>query len=230
MTLLCWSMYPVDTFILSKEGSGQPPLQLKSKFQDQQYQSQFSMSAVTSKLSGTYRCYGSRNSSLYLLSFASAPVELRVSGPIKTSDLPPTMSIPPDAQKGKELQLSTGAAEPVTRDRGHQKRSNPAAATQEESLYASVEDMETEDGVELDTWKPPERDHQGETYAQVEPSRLRRVGAISPVVSREQLNTKYEQAEEGQEVDSQVGPILHRPAGSPSQADTFLSPSPTPGH
>ncbi|XP_032752167.1 leukocyte immunoglobulin-like receptor subfamily B member 3-like isoform X2 [Rattus rattus] len=81
VTLMCWSMYSVDTFILSKEGSGQPPLRLKSKFQDQQYQSEFSMSAVTSKLSGTYRCYGSRDSSLYLLSFASAPVELIVSAP-----------------------------------------------------------------------------------------------------------------------------------------------------
>lgn len=29
-------------------------------------------------------------------------------------------------------------------------------------------------------------------------------------MSREQLNTKYEQAEEGQEVDGQVGPILNR--------------------
>ncbi|XP_063122327.1 paired-Ig-like receptor A2 isoform X2 [Rattus norvegicus] len=81
VTLLCWSMYPVDTFILSKEGSGQPPLRRKSKFQDQQYQSEFSMRAVTSKLSGTYRCYGSPDSSLYLLSFASAPVELIVSAP-----------------------------------------------------------------------------------------------------------------------------------------------------
>lgn len=107
-----------------------------------------------------------------------------------------------DAQKKKELQLSTGAAEPVTRDRGHQKRSNPAAATQEERLYASVKG--TEDGVELNTWKPPEGDPEGETYAQVEPSRLRRAGAISPVISREQLNTKYEQAGEGQEVDSQA--------------------------
>uniref|UniRef100_A0A8I5XUU3 Ig-like domain-containing protein n=1 Tax=Rattus norvegicus TaxID=10116 RepID=A0A8I5XUU3_RAT len=81
VTLLCWSMYFVDTFILSKEGSGQPPLRLKSKFQDQQYQSEFSMSAVTSTHSGTYRCYGSLDSALYLLSFASAPVELIVSAP-----------------------------------------------------------------------------------------------------------------------------------------------------
>lgn len=88
VTLLCWSMYPVDTFILSKEGSGQPPLRRKSKFQDQQYQSEFSMRAVTSKLSGTYRCYGSPDSSLYLLSFASAPVELIVSESIEASSWP----------------------------------------------------------------------------------------------------------------------------------------------
>uniref|UniRef100_A0A8I6A796 Leukocyte immunoglobulin-like receptor subfamily B member 3-like n=1 Tax=Rattus norvegicus TaxID=10116 RepID=A0A8I6A796_RAT len=85
VTLMCWSMYPVDTLILSKEGSGQPPLRLKSKFEDQQYQSEFSMSAMTSTLSGSYRWYGSRNSSLYLLSFASAPVELIVSGKVMLS-------------------------------------------------------------------------------------------------------------------------------------------------
>ncbi|XP_032751109.1 leukocyte immunoglobulin-like receptor subfamily B member 3 [Rattus rattus] len=88
VTLMCWSTYFVDTFILSKEGSGQPPLRLKSKIQDQQYQSEFSMSAVTSTHSGTYRCYGSHDSSLYLLSFASAPVELIVPGPIEASSWP----------------------------------------------------------------------------------------------------------------------------------------------
>lgn len=80
MTLLCWSMYSVDTFILSKEGSAQQPLRLTSKYHDQQFQAEFSMSAVTSHLSGTYRCYGAQDSSLYLLSYASAPVELTVSG------------------------------------------------------------------------------------------------------------------------------------------------------
>ncbi|XP_076783901.1 paired immunoglobulin-like receptor B isoform X2 [Arvicanthis niloticus] len=255
VTLLCWSMYSVDTFILSKEGSAQPPLRLKSKSQDGQFQAEFSINAVTSHLSGTYRCYGSQDSSLYLLSHASVPVKLTVSEPIRTSTSLPTTSMTTDglqrylkaligvfvafllflfilihillrrrhqgkfrkdAQKEKELQLPAGAAEPITRDRKPQKRSNPDAATQEESLYASVEDTQTEDSVELESRRPPEEDSQGETYAQVKPSRLRRAGAVSPsVMSREQLDTEYEQAEEGQEVDSQVGPILHRPASFP---------------
>ena len=82
VSLLCWSMDSVDTFILSKEGSAQQPLRLKSKSHDQQSQAEFSMSAVTSHLSGTYRCYGAQDSSFYLLSSASAPVELTVSGEV----------------------------------------------------------------------------------------------------------------------------------------------------
>nr|WGO76411.1 leukocyte immunoglobulin-like receptor B1 [Rattus norvegicus] len=88
VTLMCWSTYSVDTFILSKEGSSQPPLRIRSKFQNQQNQSEFSINAVTSTHSGTYKCYGSQDSSLYLLSFSSAPVELRVSGPIEASSWP----------------------------------------------------------------------------------------------------------------------------------------------
>ncbi|KAL1763703.1 leukocyte immunoglobulin-like receptor subfamily B member 3, partial [Sigmodon hispidus] len=80
VTLLCQSPYKVDTFILSKEGAAHQPQRLKSKFQDQHHQAEFSMTAVTSALSGTYRCYGSQDSSLYLLSYGSAPVELTVSG------------------------------------------------------------------------------------------------------------------------------------------------------
>ncbi|KAL1765324.1 leukocyte immunoglobulin-like receptor subfamily B member 3, partial [Sigmodon hispidus] len=79
VTLLCQSPYKVDTFILSKEGAAHQPQRLKSKFQDQHHQAEFSMTAVTSALSGTYRCYGSQDSSLYLLSYGSAPVELTVS-------------------------------------------------------------------------------------------------------------------------------------------------------
>lgn len=82
VTLLCWSRNPVDTFILYKEGKVHQPQRLKAVFQDSQYQAEFTLSAVTSAVSGSYRCYGSQNSSLYLLSYASAPVELIVSGEV----------------------------------------------------------------------------------------------------------------------------------------------------
>ncbi|MEJ1289068.1 hypothetical protein NN561_020106 [Cricetulus griseus] len=79
VALLCQSTYTTDTFILSKEGAAHQPQRMKSKFQDGEFQAEFSMSAVTSALSGTYRCYSSQDSSPYLLSHASAPVELSVS-------------------------------------------------------------------------------------------------------------------------------------------------------
>ncbi|XP_031204385.1 LOW QUALITY PROTEIN: leukocyte immunoglobulin-like receptor subfamily B member 3A [Mastomys coucha] len=104
VTLLCQSMHRVDTFILSKEGSDQQPLRLKSKNHDQQSQAEFSVSAVTSQLSGTYKCYGSQDSSLYLLSYPSATVELTVSEPISTSTPPPTMSMPPEGGKQRSQQ------------------------------------------------------------------------------------------------------------------------------
>uniref|UniRef100_A0A8C8UBD2 Ig-like domain-containing protein n=1 Tax=Peromyscus maniculatus bairdii TaxID=230844 RepID=A0A8C8UBD2_PERMB len=70
VTLLCQSPYKVDTFILSKEGS-----------EAWDFQAEFSMSAVTSALSGTYRCYGDLNSSLYLLSCVIALEILTVPNP-----------------------------------------------------------------------------------------------------------------------------------------------------
>ncbi|XP_076424649.1 leukocyte immunoglobulin-like receptor subfamily A member 6 [Peromyscus maniculatus bairdii] len=57
------------------------------------------MSTVTSALSGTYRCYGSQDSSPYLLSHGSDPVELTVSGSFGASSLPPSRPIPTDASE-----------------------------------------------------------------------------------------------------------------------------------
>lgn len=82
MTLLCQSIYTSDTFILSKEGATDQPQRIKAKSQNWKFQAEFSMSPVTTALSGTYRCYSSRHSSPYLLSHASAPVELSVSGEV----------------------------------------------------------------------------------------------------------------------------------------------------
>ncbi|ERE61527.1 leukocyte immunoglobulin-like receptor subfamily A member 6-like protein, partial [Cricetulus griseus] len=102
VALLCQSTYTTDTFILSKEGAAHQPQRMKSKSQNGEFQAEFSMTAVTSALSGTYRCYRSRDSSPYLLSHASAPVELSVSGeetlislgPIRASGPPPSSPTP----------------------------------------------------------------------------------------------------------------------------------------
>uniref|UniRef100_H0XYB9 Ig-like domain-containing protein n=1 Tax=Otolemur garnettii TaxID=30611 RepID=H0XYB9_OTOGA len=79
VTFVCQSHSLTDTFFLAKEGSINPPLRLRSKFGAGQYQAEFSMSPVTSAHGGTYRCYGSRRRSLYLLSLPSNPLELVVS-------------------------------------------------------------------------------------------------------------------------------------------------------
>ncbi|XP_076424776.1 paired immunoglobulin-like receptor B isoform X1 [Peromyscus maniculatus bairdii] len=99
VTLLCQSTDQVDTFILSKEGAAQQPQRLKSKFHVWDFQAEFSMSAVTSEISGTYRCYGSQDSSPYLLSHGSAPVKLTVSGSIGVSSLSPSRPMPTDASE-----------------------------------------------------------------------------------------------------------------------------------
>lgn len=135
------------------------------------------------------------------------------------------------APKETELQLTTGTAELVTRGRGPQKRkfmvrdldshildacpcqltshclsrANPASATHKERFYASVKDMQSEDYVDLDSLRPAEEQPQGAIYAQVKPSRLRRAGAVLPsVMSKESLETKVGQVEEGRQMDSQA--------------------------
>uniref|UniRef100_A0A8C9C5T8 Ig-like domain-containing protein n=1 Tax=Phocoena sinus TaxID=42100 RepID=A0A8C9C5T8_PHOSS len=80
VTLLCQSRNTRETFLLSKEGAARPPPRLRSKYQGGHFQAEFSMSPVTSAHNGTYRCYSSLSSHPYLLSHASAPLELTVSG------------------------------------------------------------------------------------------------------------------------------------------------------
>ncbi|XP_014586216.2 leukocyte immunoglobulin-like receptor subfamily A member 6 isoform X4 [Equus caballus] len=90
VTLLCQTQSRRDSFLLSKEGATDPPLRLRSKYQAQQYQAQFSMSPATSAHAGMYRCYSSCNTSPYELSQPSVPLELMVSGHSGDPTSPPT--------------------------------------------------------------------------------------------------------------------------------------------
>uniref|UniRef100_A0A8D2DXM5 Leukocyte immunoglobulin-like receptor subfamily A member 6 n=1 Tax=Sciurus vulgaris TaxID=55149 RepID=A0A8D2DXM5_SCIVU len=93
VTLLCQSWIQWDTFLLVKEGAADAPLRLRPESRAPGFQAEFSMRAVTSALTGTYRCYGSQGSSPYLLSWPSAPLALVVSG--KREELaPPHCGLP----------------------------------------------------------------------------------------------------------------------------------------
>ncbi|XP_027950843.1 leukocyte immunoglobulin-like receptor subfamily A member 6 isoform X3 [Eumetopias jubatus] len=195
VTLLCQLWSSVDTFLLSKDGAADPPLRLRSKHQAGQHQAEFSMSPVTSAHGGTYRCYGSVSTSLYVLSQPSDPLELLVNGPSTDPGPSPTG---PSSTAGPHWYLyvligvsvafvlllgllglllvrhrrrgrgrKPGAADPEPKDRGLQDSSSPAAAAQEESLYAAVQDTQPEEGVELDhRQNARDEDRQGLTRAQ----------------------------------------------------------------
>ncbi|XP_045645308.1 leukocyte immunoglobulin-like receptor subfamily A member 6 isoform X1 [Ursus americanus] len=79
VTLQCRSEIWFDTFHLSKEGSLAPPQVLRLQDPAIPYQVSFTLSPVTSDHEGTYRCYGSRSDSPYLLSHPSDPLKLLVS-------------------------------------------------------------------------------------------------------------------------------------------------------
>uniref|UniRef100_H0XJB9 Immunoglobulin domain-containing protein n=1 Tax=Otolemur garnettii TaxID=30611 RepID=H0XJB9_OTOGA len=88
VTLLCQSWSEMDTFILAKQGTANPPLRLGSKDIAGQHLTSFSMSPVTLFHRGTYRCYGSLSPSP-LLPLPSDPLELLVSGPSVYPSPPP---------------------------------------------------------------------------------------------------------------------------------------------
>ncbi|XP_077919872.1 leukocyte immunoglobulin-like receptor subfamily B member 3 isoform X4 [Halichoerus grypus] len=177
VTLLCQSWSSEDTFLLSKEGAADPPLRLRSKHRAGQHQAEFSVSPVTSAHGGTYRCYGSSSGSPYLLSQPSDPLELLVSGPhwylyvigvsVAFVLLLGLLVLLLVRHRRWGEGRKPGAADPEPKDRGLQDSSSPAAAAQEESLYAAMQDTQPEEGVELDhRQNTRDEDPQGLTYAQ----------------------------------------------------------------
>ena len=80
VTLQCRSEVQSDTFHLSKEGSLAAPQHLRLQDPAPPVQANFTLRAVTSAHSGTYRCYSSHSTAPHLLSIPSDPLELQVSG------------------------------------------------------------------------------------------------------------------------------------------------------
>ncbi|XP_045843685.1 leukocyte immunoglobulin-like receptor subfamily B member 3 [Meles meles] len=196
VTLLCQSRSAVDTFLLSKEGAGNPPLRLRSQSRAGQHQAEFPMSPVTSAHGGTYRCYGSASTSPYLLSQPSDPLELLVSEPYMDPSPPTTGPGSADGPlwylyiligatlafvlllsllvlllvryRRRDKGRKPGAADLEHKDRSLHDSSSPVAAAQEESLYAAIQDTQPEEGLELDhRQNAQDEDPQGPTYAQV---------------------------------------------------------------
>ncbi|XP_075798302.1 leukocyte immunoglobulin-like receptor subfamily B member 3A isoform X1 [Microtus pennsylvanicus] len=225
VTLQCKSSVPVDTFLLFKEGAAHPYLHQKSQFHDLQNQGEFSMSAVTSALGGSYVCFGSQSSSPYLLSHPSVPVEIIVSGPASYQKAVIGISVAffllllfltiililrfRHQNKDREgVQTETHLqyhADSVTRDKSHQKSSKPAPAIQEEVLYATVKVTQHADSMELDVLRKHEKDSSKDLYAQVKPCRLRRADTTSSsLMPKELLVSNDTQGKGGQVLTEQA--------------------------
>ncbi|XP_017918733.1 PREDICTED: leukocyte immunoglobulin-like receptor subfamily A member 6 [Capra hircus] len=90
VTLQCRSEVQSDTFHLSKEGSLAAPQHLRLQDPAPPVQANFTLRAVTSAHSGTYRCYSSQSTAPHLLSLPSDPLELLFLGSSWGLRTPPT--------------------------------------------------------------------------------------------------------------------------------------------
>ncbi|XP_041510425.1 leukocyte immunoglobulin-like receptor subfamily B member 3 [Microtus oregoni] len=238
VTLLCQSSIPMDSFFLFKKGASHSYMHQLSKYQDSQYEAEFPMSAEISDLGGIYTCFGSNNSSPYLLSHSSVPVEIIVSGLARYSKILIGVSVgfllllfllalflllrlrhQNKCRKGVQtetnLQHPAEAPEPVIRDKSIRMSSSPAAGIQEEIFYAAVKGAEITEHVMLASVSQHKEDHPKDLYAQVKPSRFRRAEPISPslmpkgLLDSKDRNSKEDQIAAAKEPDEVTYAQLH---------------------
>ncbi|XP_069408170.1 leukocyte immunoglobulin-like receptor subfamily B member 3 isoform X1 [Ovis canadensis] len=204
VTLQCRSEVQADTFHLSKEGSLAAPQHLRLQDLAPPVQANFTLRAVTSAHSGTYRCYSSHSTAPHLLSLPSDPLELLVSGGSGNQLLPASESgsgltwylsvligvsvtfvllllvLLFLRHRGQDRRRKSAAAASVLEDRGKQKSSSPAADAPEESLYCAVmEDARPEHGRVRDSQAATPEAPQDVTYAELDHSAVRQ-GATAP--------------------------------------------------
>ncbi|KAM7060000.1 immunoglobulin superfamily member 1-like [Molossus nigricans] len=192
VTLQCGSEIWFDTFHLHREGSLDPPLHLRLQKMTAPSQANFIFSPVTSAHRGTYRCYGSRSASPYLLSHPSDPLELLVSG------LPRHLYV----LIGVSVALILLLLLLLFLFFRHQRQDKGRT-----SADAAMKDPQPGVSVELDSQQNTHyEDAQGVTYAQVNPSRLRLkqgMGTSPSSQSKELLDARGRQAED-RRMDSQA--------------------------
>ncbi|KAM7060078.1 leukocyte immunoglobulin-like receptor subfamily B member 3 isoform 2-T2 [Molossus nigricans] len=192
VTLQCGSEIWFDTFLLHREGSLDPPQHLPVQNTTEPSQANFTISPVTSALKGTYRCYGSRSASPYLLSHPSDPLELLVSG------LPWYLYVLIGVSVALVLLLLLLLFLFFRHQRQGTGRTSDAA----------MKDPQPGVSVELDSQQNMHyEDAQGVTYAQVNPSRLRPrqgMGTSPSSQSKELLDASGRRAEKDRRMDSQA--------------------------
>uniref|UniRef100_A0A4W2I554 Ig-like domain-containing protein n=1 Tax=Bos indicus x Bos taurus TaxID=30522 RepID=A0A4W2I554_BOBOX len=204
VTLQCRSEVWSDTFHLSKEGSLTAPQHLRLQDPAPPVQANFTLRAVTSAHSGTYRCYSSHSTAPHLLSLPSDPLELQVSGSSRNELLPAVesgsgltwyLSVLIGVSvtffllllvflflrhRGQDRHRKSAAAASVLEDRGQKTNSSPAADTPEESLYCAVtEDAQPEHGRGWDSQAATSEAPQDVTYAELDHSTSRQ-GVTAP--------------------------------------------------
>ncbi|XP_021101803.1 leukocyte immunoglobulin-like receptor subfamily B member 4 isoform X3 [Heterocephalus glaber] len=229
VTLQCGSWLRFGKFLLTQEGEDGLSWTLDSqRGPSGQFQALFPVGPVTAGHRWMFRCYGYDRNNPQVWSEPSDTLELLVSGLGRHLKVLIGASVASvllllllllllvlrhwrqgesrkAAQREADFPRPVGATGPVPQHGGLQNSSGPAATTQEENLYAAVNDSPPEDGVELDAWSPPDEDPQGAVYAQVKHAAPRGRGAAPPAApSGELLDTKDGQAGEDRQTDAQA--------------------------